>query len=928
MSLLIKAKFWNKSNNVIIDYSDKAFTIQKKELFKSGTLYRKGNKLNFKSNGVLNTTNNSNEKTDYMNNYHEIKLISVEKKGDSNYVVDCGEWSKDIIDLIEQNATYFLYKGSTIENFMKDKHRYHILSQGDIIKIGKIYLKVLHIKLNKPESKNVKTSSNKDDSDNNNQSNNNNSNNNENENEEIDKELNENNENNENNKSTIKNDLIIEGEQNQNQSNKKKIIKGNTNFSLRYLTESFSQNNGKLINNKNINRSMVISQKLNLTQRTIDINNINEGGNLSYIKQSKKWKKSRNKNDQKKKAINDKEIDKDKENLINEKSNKKIKSKICRICFNSETNSAKNPLICPCICKGSMKYIHYLCLKNWLNLKVESELGRRVNIEKEKPTITYNKNEIRCELCKSKFPDYVRHNDKLYNVSFYKPKYEQFIVFESVRNDNRRTKFIHIIPLNNYSMHRVGRLNNCDLSLPDNSVSRVHCCLYIENGQLVLENNSKYGTKVLVQNPKLNIVPDYPLCIETQNTYLKIYVKRGFQFFSCCGDSTKSYVRMHPYQNQNQKGFDLFCSMVFKSDDENDSEDEKEENEEGENNINLIDNTNNDKDKDNNENTKKDEENKENKENKKTKKEDKKDNSNKGKKNKDKNVETKSNINDNKDKEQYLETKKQEKNLININIKDDDKLIEESDIKNVKKDISIINQNLNANLIENDNKSKDQLIDEDINKDDKKNSVFISKDNEENNIIKSEIKKDLISVDKKSNDKLIQTDSLPKNKIDKKSFKFNNKETENPHENLIQLEGEEKLGKEKKNVINFFNHQETKSIKNLVDKINKNSIDCESNQSNENNNKSNKYINLDQINNLSYKVEKDKINRNNISVINNYESIFGLLPNDKNESSLLLAPKHNKNIKFGNFDIHSEADKISNQKSGNKMWNKFNWNFK
>ena len=48
MSLLIKAKFWNKSNNVIIDYSDKNFTLQKKEIVKSGTLYRKGNNLSFK----------------------------------------------------------------------------------------------------------------------------------------------------------------------------------------------------------------------------------------------------------------------------------------------------------------------------------------------------------------------------------------------------------------------------------------------------------------------------------------------------------------------------------------------------------------------------------------------------------------------------------------------------------------------------------------------------------------------------------------------------------------------------------------------------------------------------------------------------------------------------------------------------------------
>ena len=91
-------------------------------------------------------------------------------------------------------------------------------------------------------------------------------------------------------------------------------------------------------------------------------------------------------------------------------------------------------------------------------------------------------------------------------ITFCKPKYEQFIVLESIRDDNRRTKFIHIIPLNEFQMHRIGRLNNCDLSLPDSSISRVHCCLYIENSQLVLENNSKYGTKVLVKNQKIKSV--------------------------------------------------------------------------------------------------------------------------------------------------------------------------------------------------------------------------------------------------------------------------------------------------------------------------------------------------------------------------------------------------------------------------------------
>ena len=167
MSLIIKSKFYNKNNNVVIDYSEKNFVRNQKEVTESGTLYRKGNKLAYKLVGALNTTDNSNENTNYMNDQRLISLISVEKKDGGNFTVDCGDWSKDIIELLDQSATYFLYKGSTIENFMKDKHRYHILSQGDIIKIGKIYLKVLHIKLTNPNQKFIRTSTNKEESDNN-----------------------------------------------------------------------------------------------------------------------------------------------------------------------------------------------------------------------------------------------------------------------------------------------------------------------------------------------------------------------------------------------------------------------------------------------------------------------------------------------------------------------------------------------------------------------------------------------------------------------------------------------------------------------------------------------------------------------------------------------------------------------------------------
>jgi E3 ubiquitin-protein ligase DOA10 len=43
--------------------------------------------------------------------------------------------------------------------------------------------------------------------------------------------------------------------------------------------------------------------------------------------------------------------------------------KQCRICLDEE-NTFGNPLISPCKCSGTMKYIHYTCLTEWLENKL------------------------------------------------------------------------------------------------------------------------------------------------------------------------------------------------------------------------------------------------------------------------------------------------------------------------------------------------------------------------------------------------------------------------------------------------------------------------------------------------------------------------------------------------------------------------------
>lgn len=46
----------------------------------------------------------------------------------------------------------------------------------------------------------------------------------------------------------------------------------------------------------------------------------------------------------------------------------------CKVCLcNEETDT--DPLIAPCMCKGSCQKIHVGCLKKWINSKVEKKIN-------------------------------------------------------------------------------------------------------------------------------------------------------------------------------------------------------------------------------------------------------------------------------------------------------------------------------------------------------------------------------------------------------------------------------------------------------------------------------------------------------------------------------------------------------------------------
>lgn len=65
----------------------------------------------------------------------------------------------------------------------------------------------------------------------------------------------------------------------------------------------------------------------------------------------------------------------------------------CRIC-KTEVNNQDNPLISPCKCSGSIKYIHVNCMKLWYQSKLLSKTTNYVS--------TYTIKGLECELCKTK----------------------------------------------------------------------------------------------------------------------------------------------------------------------------------------------------------------------------------------------------------------------------------------------------------------------------------------------------------------------------------------------------------------------------------------------------------------------------------------------------------------------------------------------
>ena len=394
------------------------------------------------------------------------------------------------------NHAWFLLKPQRME---KKEFKYKI-NEGDIIKIGRITIRITEIKNDKNKEDYCLSQRNG-----NNLSNN------------SIKIINS------NNNSRIISEIV-------EITNKKKIPMINNNRHLESLRTGVTQ---PVSTTKQSSKLIMKAGKISLENKN-DINIINEKSEIQS-------------NDEKEENNNNESQSQNESQSIQRKQSK---NKICRICYMEEDEPDINPLLDPCICAGSMKYIHYKCLRHWINNKCYSKIENNNNnnccIYKIKP--------IECELCKTKFPDLIIKNETMYNISEFKPEYDNYMIFEILTLDRNKNKYIYIVSLNSHENKiYIGRDKESDILFSDISVSRIHSIFNIENNNIFInDNDSTFGTLILIQTGSIKLMENLPLYVQIGRTFFKILPKKEEKSFFCCGATERPNDKFYFKQNERQ----------------------------------------------------------------------------------------------------------------------------------------------------------------------------------------------------------------------------------------------------------------------------------------------------------------------------------------------------------------------------------------
>lgn len=168
---------------------------------------------------------------------------------------------------------------------------------------------------------------------------------------------------------------------------------------------------------------------------------------------------------------------------------------ICRICL-CENSEEDNPLINPCRCAGTMKYVHIKCLQQWLKSRLQTK--------NTAIAFTIAWKSLDCELCSRPFPSIVELDGvKYYPLDLPRTEAKSYIVLEVLGKDSMQVRGLHFINMSVKPQIKLGRGHESDVRIADISVSRFHATVSFDGNSsfYISDNDSKFGTLVQLKKP-------------------------------------------------------------------------------------------------------------------------------------------------------------------------------------------------------------------------------------------------------------------------------------------------------------------------------------------------------------------------------------------------------------------------------------------
>ena len=292
-----------------------------------------------------------------------------------------------------------------------------------------------------------------------------------------------------------------------NNSINMKSLRFNTFHNNSILNSSMNASGKNVTNFNNDNEIESSKKNMNINNNSIDNSNCQKiKSNFAALKSTASFKKKKLTNITQKKILKNSET-------ITEKNN----NPICRICL-SEEYEENNPLIHPCNCDGTMKYIHLQCLRLLIQSKIKKTETESCKV--------FTFKTLECEICKMIFPEKIKIKGTVFYIIDLEKPDKDYIILDGLIKETPEEKSIFIVHFKDKKEIKIGRATDANIRLSDISVSRAHAVISQYNDSFYLhDTNSKFGTLISAGN-KFCILYNKPFSIQKGNILFEFMMKK------------------------------------------------------------------------------------------------------------------------------------------------------------------------------------------------------------------------------------------------------------------------------------------------------------------------------------------------------------------------------------------------------------------